>query len=615
MTPSRRDFLQIAGLAAVAGQASFGAQRRFSEHDAPARKLLSGLSLEEKVGQMTQADQMFLQSLDDIEKYHMGSLLSGGDSDPKSGNDLASWTALYERYQKRALAAKPPIPLLYGIDAVHGNSNLLGAVIFPHNISLGCTRNAKLVNAIGRITAEETKATGVNWVFAPCLTVPQDIRWGRTYEGYSEDPAVVATLGAAATAGLQQDDLAGPLSVLACIKHFAGDGGTVFGTGTAKDDKTGKPYPVDRGDTRGDEDVLFNLHIAGYIPSIQAGAGSVMPSYSSWNGQKCSGHKRLLTDILKGKLGFEGFLISDYDALSELPGSYQEQIAQSINAGMDMVMVPEHYQEFHRLLVANVREGKVPAGRIDDAVVRILRVKFAMGMMKPGANLPSVAGARKTFGSAEHRAVARQAVRESLVLLKNGKGALPLAKDAKRIHLSGNSMDDLGNQCGGWTITWQGASGAVTTGTTILAAVRKAVSPAVSVTSSADGSGASGASVALAVIGEAPYAEMRGDRTDLRLAPEDVAVVKNLKRQGVPVVAILVSGRPLVIDEILGDADAILAAWCPGTEGEGVTDVLFGAYKPTGRLSFTWPAAASTSFLRGDPGHKPLYPFGHGLSY
>ena len=452
-------------------------------------------------------------------------------------------------YQKRALAAKPRIPLLYGVDSVHGNSNLVGAVIFPHNIGLGCTRNAKLVEEIGRLTAEETRATGINWAFSPCVTVPQDIRWGRTYEGFSEDPSVVAPLGAAAARGLQRDDLAHPLAVLACVKHFAGDGGTTFGTGAVKDRKTGERYPLDRGDTRGDEDELFRLHIAGYIPAIQAGAGSIMPSYSSWNGEKCSGHKRLLTDILKGRLGFAGFLISDYNALDELPGSRKEQTAQSINAGMDMVMVPEQYQQFFSLLRENVNEGKVPLSRIDDAVLRILRVKFAMGLMDPNTNLFAPPEARKAFGSAAHRDVARRAVRESVVVLKNERRVLPLAKSAKRIHVAGKSMHDLGNQCGGWTVTWQGKSGAVTTGTTVLAAIRRA---AATVTSSVDGTGAEGAAVGIAVIGEKPYAEMIGDRTDLRLAPEDVAAVKNLKKCGIPVVAVVLSGRPLLIDEILG---------------------------------------------------------------
>ena len=609
---TRRDFFRAAGIAVLAAQGAPAKPRRFTDYDAPARQLLSSLSLDEKIGQMTQPDQQYLKSLDDIETYHLGSLLSGGNSDPKNGNDPDSWTAMCEGFQKRALAARPRIPLLYGIDSVHGNSNVIGAVMFPHNIGLGCTRNAKLVEEIGRLTASETRAIGANWAFSPCVTVPQDIRWGRTYEGFSEDPSVVAPLGAAATRGLQWDDLVSAHSVLACVKHFAGDGGTTFNTGMPRGRNSTARYPLDRGDTRGNEEALFKLHIAGYIPSIAAGAGSIMPSYSSWNGEKCSGSKRLLTRILKERLGFQGFLISDYNALGELPGSYQEQIAQSINAGMDMVMVPDRYQEFIRLLKANVAAGKVPQSRIDDAVLRILRVKFAMGMMAPNANLLAVAEARREFGSAAHRAVARQAARESIVVLKNERKALPLPRGRGRIHVAGKSMDDIGNQCGGWTITWQGKSGATTKGTTILVALR---AMAGRVTTSVDGSGAEGADVGVAVIGEKPYAEFEGDRTDLKLAPEDVAAVKNLKRAGIPVVAVIVSGRPLVIDEILADADAIVAAWWPGSEGDGVADVLFGSHPPKGKLSFTWPAGGSTTFLRGAAGYKTLYAFGHGLGY
>lgn len=608
MQTSRREFLAIAGMAVPAFAGA--SPRMLLQHDEAAKQLAAKLSLEQKIGQMTQPDQMFLKSIDDVQTYHLGSVLSGGDSDPKSGNDLWSWTEMYGRLQKRALAATPRIPLLYGVDSVHGMNNVIGAVVFPQNIGLGCTRNAKLVEQIGRITAEETRATGINWAFSPCVTAPQDIRWGRTYEGFSEDPSVIAPLGAALTRGLQRDNLAAETAVLACVKHFAGDGGTAFGTGMPK--QGGGRYPVDRGDTRGSEDALFKQHIAQYIPSIEAGAGSIMPSYSSWNGEKASGSKHLLTDILKTKLGFAGLLISDYNAIDELPGSYKEQIARSANAGMDMFMVPQRYQEFYRLLIENVREGKVPQSRIEDAVLRILRVKFAMGLMNAKTNLMSVPSAQKSFGSAEHRSVARQAVRESVVILKNDKKTLPIPKTFKQIHVAGKNADDIGNQCGGWTITWQGKSGNTTKGTTILEGLKKG---SAHITYSRDGSGAKSADLAIAVIGETPYAEFEGDRTDLRLAAEDVAAVKNLKKAGIPVVAVIVSGRPLVIDEILHDADAIVAAWWPGTEGDGVADVLTGSHRPTGKLSFTWPAAASTSFHRGDPGYKVLYPFGHGLTF
>jgi len=614
MRTTRREFFALSGAVALSADAAPAKAHFFTPFDPQARTLLATLSLDEKIGQMTQPDQLFLQSLDDIEKYHLGSLLSGGDSDPKTGNDLVSWTELYERYQKRALAAKRRIPLLYGIDAVHGNNNLIGAVCFPQNIGLGCTGNAKLVEQCARITALEMKACGVNWAFSPCLTAPQDIRWGRTYEGYSQDPAVIAPLGVAVTRGLQGKSLNDPLSVVGCAKHFAGDGGTFWGTGQPKGN--GERYPLDQGDTRLDEATFRKLHLSQYIPSIRAGVGTIMPSYSSWNGIKCSANKRLLTEILKDEMGFEGFLISDYGALQQIPAAnFKEQIAISINAGMDMVMVPEKYVDFFTLLKENVAENKVPMARIDDAVTRILRVKFAMGMMDPKTDLMSIPSATKAFGSAQHREVARQAVRESQVLLKNEKKTLPISRSAARIHVGGKCADDLGNQCGGWTITWQGQSGETTKGTTILAAMKKAISPSTQIRFAKDGAGAEGATIGVAIIGETPYAESAGDRVDLHLAPEDVAVVQNMKRAGIPVVAVIVSGRPMLIEPILDKVDAILASWLPGTEGDGVSDILFGAFKPSGKLSFTWPSGDSTSLHIGDPGYKTLFAMGHGLTY
>jgi len=593
------------------------ASKPLADYDPEVDKLMSKMTLDDKIGQMTQVDQQFLKSIDDIDKYHLGSLLNGGDSDPKTGNDLQSWTKMYERYQARALKTRLQIPLLYGVDAVHGNNNVTGAVIFPQNIGLGCTRDAALVEKVARITAIEVRATGINWAFAPCVTVPQDIRWGRTYEGYSEDPSVVKELGAAAVRGLQWDGLGNPEAVLACSKHFAGDGGTTFGTGLMK--PGGKErYALDHGDTRLDEADFRRIHLQGYLSTVPEGVGSIMPSYSSWNGVKCSADKHLLTDILKNQMGFQGFVISDYAAINEIPNeNYKQQIRTSINAGMDMVMVPEHYQEFFNDLKDLASDGSVPVARIDDAVRRILRVKFAMGMM--GANHSQMPDAKlqKSFGSPEHRKVARQAVRESLVLLKNDKHVLPLSKSAARIQVAGKSANNIGNQCGGWTIYWQGRTGDVTTGgTTILKAIQQAASKNTKVMFSEDGTGAAGASVGVIVVGETPYAEMFGDRQDdLRLAPEDIAAIHNLKQANIPVVLILISGRPLFLDNVLNDVDAIVAAWLPGTEGEGVADVLFGDYKPAGKLSFTWPKASSTTLHRGGAGYETLFAFGYGLSY
>ena len=614
MKPSRRQFLATSlGAAATANAAPTSGI--FASYDAQARRLLAQMTLDEKAGQMTQPDQMSLRSIDDIDTLHLGSLLSGGDSDPKSGNDLESWTGLYDAYQARAVKTRLRIPLLYGVDSVHGHNNVIGAVMFPHNIGLGCTRNARLVEAAARVTAEETRATGPQWAFAPCVAVPQDIRWGRTYEGYSESPEVVKVLGAAATRGLQGKSLADPLCVLACAKHFAGDGGTVFGTGLPKSKDGRERFPLDQGDVRMDEAAFRALHLQGYPAAIEAGAATIMPSYSSWNGVKCSGNHHLLTGILKKEFGFDGFVISDYNALDQLPGNFKQQIALSINAGMDMVMVTDKYAQFYGLLKELALEGTVPMSRIDDAVVRILRVKAAMGLLDPRVSPLADRKLHKAFGSAAHRAVARQCVRESMVVLKNDHHVLPLKKTAPRIHVAGKCHDDLGYQCGGWTITWQGKPGRVTQGTTALAAIRNAVKGGAQVTTSVDGRGAEGATVAVAFLGEAPYAEMMGDRTDLRLAKEDIAVVENLKSAGVPVVAVIFSGRPLVIDEILGKTEAIIAAWLPGTEGDGIADVLFGDSKPTGKLSFTWPSGDSTSFHRGDAGYRTLYAFGHGLEY
>ena len=552
-----------------------------SSYDAKAKEVLARMTLDEKIGQMTQADQMFVKDHADIEKYFLGSILSGGDSDPKDGNSREAWIKLAATIQEHGYKTRLKIPLLYGIDAVHGNNNILGAVVFPHNIGLGATRDAALVEQIGKITAEEVRGIGVQWAFAPCVTVPQDVRWGRTYEGFSEDPKLVAELGAAAVRGLQGKGLSDPHAVLACAKHYVGDGGTTFGTGGF-----GRNM-LDQGDMRVDLATVRRIHLQGYLTTVPAGVGTIMPSYNSWNGVKVSGSKQLLTDILKNEIGFQGFLISDYNAIDQITKDYKTAIGISINAGMDMAMVPERYVEFIKDLKELVSEGKVPMSRIDDAVLRILRVKFAMNMMD---GKPAPAPSTYAFGTPEHRAVARQAVRESMVLLKNDHNALPLKPSAK-IHLAGKNSDDIGNQCGGWTITWQGKSTDTLPGaTSVRAAFMKSKANLTS----------DGANVGVVVIGETPFAEGMGDRKDLTLSADDIEAVKKMKATGVPVVVIVFSGRPLVLDPILDQADAIIAAWLPGTEGEGITDVLFGAYKPTGKLSYAW---------------SPTFKYGFGLTY
>ena len=588
-------------------------QKSFTAFDAQAKALLAKMTLEEKIGQMCQPDQSALKDHADIEKYFLGSLLSGGGSGPKKKEDytLAGWTDMVDGYQKHALKTRLAIPLIYGVDAVHGHNNIPGAAVFPHNVGLGCARDAKLVEQIERITAEEVRATGINWVFAPCVAVPRDIRWGRTYEGYAENPDDVAPLGVAAVRGFQGANLADPLSVAACVKHYIGDGGTAYGSA-----KGHGPNGLDQGDTRCDEATLRRIHLPGYIAAVNAGAATIMPSYSSWNGMKCSGNKHLLTDILKVELGFEGFLISDYNAIDHLDKDYKICIEKSINAGMDMVMLTDKYAQYCKQLKELAEAGAVPMSRIDDAVTRILRVKFALGLLDPRRSPLADRSLQKNFGSAEHRAVARQAVRESLVLLKNEKHVLPLSKSAKRIHVAGLGADDLGTQCGGWTISWQGLAGQpIPGGTTILAALKSSAAQS-NITYSKDGKGAEGADVGVVVLSEKPYAEFEGDSVELTLPKEQLEVMANMKQAGIPLVVVVLSGRPVMLDKIIENSDALIAAWLPGSEGQGVSDVLFGDYKPTGKLSHTWPrAVAQLPLNAGDEKYEPLFKYGFGLSY
>lgn len=592
------------------GASARSANPPLSSYDPQVNELLAKMTLEEKVGQMIQAENTGLHKISDVETYFLGSVLSSGDADPPRGNTLEYWTDLYDGLQQRTQMTRLKIPLLYGVDAVHGHNNVLGAVVFPHNIGLGCARSADLVREIAQITAKEVRATGIQWTFAPCVAVPRDIRWGRTYEGFSENSELAALLGAAAVKGYQGDDLRHPGSILACVKHYVGDGGTVFGT---SQDGRG----LDQGDVRVDEATLFQIHLSPYLPAIKAGAGTIMPSYSSWNGVKCSANKYLLTDVLKNKLGFEGFLISDYNAIRQVHPDFKVAIGICVNAGMDMAMEPTQYRSFFQYLKELAETGAVPMSRIDDAVRRILRVKFAMGMMEPGYRLTADRRLHQEFGSQAHRQAARRAVRQSLVLLKNEARTLPFSKNLKRIHVAGRSANNIGNQCGGWTIVWQGQSGPVTPGgTTVLEAIRDAVSKDTEVTFSDDGKRAEGADIGVVVIGERPYAEGFGDRADLTLPEEDRQTLATMKKAGIPIVVILFSGRPIILNEVLDHADALVAAWLPGTEGLGITDVIFGDYKPTGKLSFTWPKSMSQIPIHfGDKEYDSLFEYGYGLSY
>jgi len=561
--------------------------------------LLSKMTLDEKIGQMIQVDRSaVINNPQDIKNYFIGSILSGGGSAPET-NTPEAWANMYDMFQSYALQTRLKIPIIYGIDAVHGHNNVYGAVIFPHNIGLGCTRNPDIVEQVARATAIEVAATGIDWTFAPCIAVPQDERWGRTYEGFGETSELAEMMAAAAVRGYQTEILGSSnSSILACAKHFLGDGGT----------KDGK----DQGDTQVDESVLRRVHLPGYISAINAGVGSVMVSYSSIFGQKMHGNKYWITDVLKGELKFQGFVVSDWGGVDQLPGDYKTKLETAINAGIDMVMLPYDYKNFFVNMKQLINENRISISRIDDAVRRILRVKFQLGLFeKPFADRSLLS----KVGSQEHRTIAREAVRQSLVLLKNNK-ILPLSKSNKKILVAGKAANDIGIQCGGWTIAWQGAEGNVTKGTTILEAIKKAVSQNSSVTYSIDGNNLSDADVAIAVIGEKPYAEGQGDRTDLNLSKEDLELISKIRAKGIPLIVILISGRPMIITNIIEDCDAFIAAWLPGTEGDGIADIIFGDYKPTGKLSHSWPRSMSQIPINiGDNNYNPLFPYGYGLTY
>ena len=569
--------------------------------------LMSDMTLKEKIGQMTQVDRQFLNDISDISKYGFGSLLSGGGSTPAT-NEPKAWADMYDSYQREALKTRLQIPLIYGIDAVHGHNNVVGATIFPHNIGLGATRDAALVEAVARATALEVAATGMDWDFAPCLAVPDDYRWGRTYEGFSEDTDLVSQLGGAAVRGYQSTDISNPQSVLACAKHFIGDGGTTFGTGLNN--------LIDRGNLAISEEELRKRHLPPFQKAIDEGVATFMAAYNTWNDVKCHANKFLLTDLLKDELGFKGFVVSDWAAIEEIPGDYKSDIITSINAGIDMVMVPgavkfgnESFENFLKLLEESVLEGSIPMERIDDAVKRILLIKKQSGLFdRPFSDQQLLAH----IGSDKHRQIAREAVRKSMVLLKNKDGILPLPKEGKTIIVAGRGADNIGMQSGGWTISWQGDMGQTTDGTTILDAIKSAVSPGTVVEYTPDGTAYTG-DLAVVVVGEKPYAEMQGDRKDLKLDKEDLDVIKRFKENDIPVVVVLLSGRPMIITDEIEKWDGLIAAWLPGTEGSGVADVLFGDYNPTGKLSFSWPKNMNQFPINPEDDH--LYSFGFGLSY
>ena len=563
--------------------------------------LMARMTLDDKLGQMMQAERLGVKSPADVTTSRLGSLLSGGSSQP-TPNNAVTWADMYDGFQNAALATPLGIPLIYGVDAVHGHNGLNGATVFPHNIGLGATRDPRLVEKIGRATAEEVSGTGIDWDFAPCLCVARNDRWGRTYESFGEVPQLATEMTSIIT-GLQGRSLSQPGSILATAKHYVGDGGTTGG--------------VNEGNTEISEQELRAIHLPPFKAAVQRGVGSVMISYSSWNSVKMHAGSYLINDVLKKELGFSGFVISDYNGVDKIDGKSgftPEEVEASINAGIDMVMVPFEFVKFIDTLRTLVQQGRVPMSRIDDANKRILTKKFELGLFEhPLTDRKFL----NTIGSKQHRDLARQAVRESQVLLKNEDNVLPLAKRHNKIFVAGKSADDMGNQAGGWTVGWQGTSGPVIPGTTILSGIKNTVRPSSTVTFAKDGTGIDPSyDVAVAVVGETPYAEGRGDRPQgMGLDATDLATLQKLKDSGVPTVVVLVSGRPLDIAQQLPDWAGLIESWLPGSEGQGVADVLFGDYNPTGKLPVTWMNSADQQPINVGDGKPALFPYGFGLRY
>lgn len=616
-------------------------------------ELLGKLTLEQKVAQMIQAE-IRSATPDDVRKYRLGSILNGGGAFPGGQKHAAvsQWVALADQYYDASMdtsGGAPAIPVIWGTDAVHGDNNVFGATLFPHNVGLGATHDPDLIQRIGEITAREVAATGIDWAFAPTVAVVRDSRWGRSYEGYSDRPDIVRAYAGRMVQGLQ--GIAGTPSfldawhVVATAKHYIGDGGTEYG--------------IDRGNNVSSERELLAIHGQGYVSAIRAGVQTVMASYNSWQGIKLHGQRHLLTEVLKGRMGFDGFVVSDWDGIDEVQGCSKDRCAQAINAGIDMIMVPDQWLAFLRNTVAQARAGDIPLSRIDDAVTRILRVKLRAGLFEKGrpSSRPQ-ANRAAAIGAPEHRAVAREAVRKSLVLLKNDKCLLPLSPHAN-ILVAGDSADDIGKQTGGWSLSWQGTGNTNADfpgATSVFDGIRAAVTAAGgTATLSADGSFQSRPDAAIVVFGESPYAEWHGDLRSLAYrgpgeegheiamqrpppevsaltdtppspaalragganradAPPDLALLERLRQAGIPLVAVFVTGRVRLVTPEIDAANAFAVAWLPGTEGAGVAEVLFR--KPSGEVNFPFTGRLSYSWPAGDPGAKakPLFPYGYGLA-
>ncbi|CAN6292514.1 unnamed protein product [Urochloa humidicola] len=581
------------------------------------RDLLARMTLAEKIGQMTQVERENITG-EILARHFIGSVLSVAGSVPAPRASAQAWVSIVNEMQKGALSTRLGIPIIYGADANHGSSNVYKATLFPHNIGLGATRDPMLVKKIGEVTALEVRAAGIPFVFAPCLAVCRDPRWGRCYESYSEDPKVVQAL-TTVISGLQGDAPAnsvgrpyvgGRKKVAACAKNYVGGGGTFMG--------------IDQNDTVIDTHGLMSIHMPPYYDAIIRGVSTFMISYNSWNGVKMHTNHFLITDFLKNKLKFRGFVISDWYGIDRITSpphkNYPNSVAAGIRAGIDMVMVPYNYTEFIDVLTSLVRNNIIPMSRIDGAVSRILRVKFTMGLFESPFADASLAG---EIGKQEHRKLAREAVRRSLVLLKNGKSPhaplLPLPKKARKILVAGSHAHNLGYQCGGWSIEWQGGSGNnLTAGTTILEGIKAAVDPSTQVVYSEEPDSrvlADKYDYAVVAVGEPPYAEAAGDNLNLTIPAPGPSVIRTVCK-AVKCAVVVVSGRPLAVEPyLLGAVDALVAAWLPGTEGQGVADVLFGDYGFTGRLPVTWfRSVEQLPMSVGDTHYDPLFPFGFGLT-
>lgn len=591
-------------------------------------ELLAGMSLKEKVGQIIQAEIKNI-SPQQVSKYHIGSVLSAGGSYPSAdGSDVLTWVGAANRFHKGSVKnprSRAAIPIIWGVDAVHGHNNVRGATIFPHNIGLGATGNPQLIKAVGEVTAREVAITGIRWTFAPTAAVARDDRWGRTYESYSENPELVAELTQAMVVGLQGNPLGNDLfaddKVVATVKHFIGDGGTASGTG--------RDAGFDQGDTVMDEQTLMDIHGQGYFTGLAAGAQTVMASFSSWNGEKMHGSKYMLTDVLKGQMGFDGFVVGDWNGHDQVPGCSKGSCPQAINAGVDLIMVPELWLDFYKNTLRQVKDGVISEERLDDAVTRILRVKMRAGLFD--GKLPSerrFAGRGQILGHPKHRAVAQMAVRESLVLLKHENSVLPI-KPTQKVFVTGEGADNLVMQSGGWSVSWQGdntTNADFPGATSIYSGIKAQVEQAGGSVELGRGAGyKTEPDVAVVVFGEQPYAEFKGDIDgDIVFANEDAGlkVVKELKAKGIPVVTVFLSGRPLWVNRSIDASDAFIAAWLPGSEGQGVADVILAnpdgsvQHNFVGKLSFSWPERADQTPLNiGDKDYQPKYSYGYGLTY